>query len=337
MITLVTGATSGLGRNAVEHLAALAQPVRGTGRDRKVGAALRTQGIEFVAADLATAQEADFDRLLDGVDTVWHCAALSSPWGRYRDFYAANVEATARLAEAAVLRGVRRFVHISTPSVYSDYQHRLGIAETFRPARYVSHYASTKAQAEGVIRAMAARHRATGFVMLRPRAIFGPHDRALLPRILRVLRARHGRLPLPRGGNVRLDLTYVANVVHAMHLATNCEGLAPGEVFNITNGESATLRSVLEALLVPLGVPFRIVAPPYRILDAAARLMEVYATFSETEPALTRSSLGNLYYDMTLNIDKARTRLGYAPVTSLAEGIATTIEWIKTHGDDYGF
>jgi nucleoside-diphosphate-sugar epimerase len=335
MRTLVTGATSGLGRNAVEYLAALARPVRGTGRNAIAGAALEAQGIEFLQADLTSAREADLDRLLDGVGAVWHCAALSSPWGRYEDFHAANVLVTARLAQAAARCGVRRFVHISTPSIYFEYRHRRNIPETFRPARYVNHYARTKARAEEAILATAQSRPATIFVILRPRGIFGPHDRVLLPRLLHILRKRNGRLPLPRGGSVTLDLTYARNVVHAMHLATNCPGLASGDTFNITNWEPAALRDVLEALLVPLGVPFHITAPPYRLLDAAARGMELWGALTGAEPALTRYGIGALQWDMTLDIGLARSKLGYEPVVPLAQGIAATVRWIRENGDDY--
>jgi nucleoside-diphosphate-sugar epimerase len=336
MTTLVTGATSGLGRNAVTSLAARQQPVRGTGRNLRAGEALRGQGIEFVPADLATAGAREFDRLLDGVDTVWHCAALSSPWGRYDDFYAANVVATTRLAQAAARRGIRRFVHISTPSLYFDYRHRTGIPETFRPARWVNHYASTKAQAEASIRVIAAQHGGTTFALLRPRGIFGPHDRVLFPRILRILRERQGRLPLPRGGDARFDLTYVDNVVHAMQLATTAENLPTGAAFNITNGEPVVLRDMLAAMLTSLNIPFRIVGLPYAALDAAARVMEAGAALSGKEPAFTRYSIGALNYDMTLDVEKAQRLLGYQPIVSLADGIDSTIQWIRSHGDDYG-
>jgi nucleoside-diphosphate-sugar epimerase len=338
MKTLVTGATSGLGANAVRYLAARQQAPRATGRARRAGEALTAAGIEFAPLDLASAATTtgDIDRLLDGVDVVWHCAALSSPWGRYDDFHQANVTATARLAERAAQRGVKRFVHISTPSLYFDYRHRERIPETFRPARYVNHYASTKAQAEASLRAIALRHPETIFAILRPRAIFGPHDRVLLPRILRVLRERNGRLPLPRGGIAQFDLTYVETVVHAMQLATTRDDLPSGEVFNITNGEPATLRDILAALFEPLEVAYRIVALPYPVLDAAARAMEAYASIRGAEPALTRYSVGTLNYDMTLDIDKARRILGYRPIVPLSEGVETTVRWIRSHGHDYG-
>lgn len=336
MTTLVTGATSGLGRNAAQRLAILGRRVRATGRNLDTGRALQACGIDFIAADLATAQTTDFDRLLDGVDTVWHCAALSSPWGAYEDFHVANVVATGHLVKAAIRHGVRCFVHVSTPSLYFDFRHRLNIPENFRPARYANHYASTKAQAETCIQAAVQRQPATTFVILRPRGIFGPYDRVLVPRILRVLRERKGVLPLPRGGAARLDLTHVDNVVQAMLQASARLDLQSGEVFNITNGEPATLRSMLDALLRPLGVPFRIVSLPYPVVDAVARAMELRAAVTGIEPALTRYSVGALNYDMTLDIGRARQRLGYAPVMPTDEAMSTTVEWIKAHGDDYG-
>lgn len=336
MRTLVTGATSGLGRNAVDYLAARQAPLRATGRNLGVGATLRAQGVEFMPVDLSTASASQIDTLLDGIDTIWHCAALSSPWGRLQDFEAANVAATRHLALAAARHGVRRFIHISTPSLYFDYRHRTAVPETFRPVRFANHYANTKARAEDVIRRIAVGHTQTRFVMLRPRAIFGPHDRVLFPRIIHLLRARNGYLPLPRGGATLMDLTYAENVVHAMQLATTRSDLPSGEAFNITNGEPARLRDVLDALLRSLHIPYRIVALPYPLLDAAARAMQTWAAIRGREPALTRYGIGTLQFDMTLDTARAQRLLGYRPTVTLKQGIETTAQWIRSHGDNYG-
>jgi nucleoside-diphosphate-sugar epimerase len=336
MTVLVTGATSGLGRNAVAYLHAHGIPIRATGRRIDAGAALEAEGVAFERCDLATASPDALQRLLDGVDTVWHCAALSSPWGRARDFLAINVDATRRLAQAAANNGLRRFVHISTPSIYFDYRDHKNIPETFRPHRFANHYARTKAQAEDEIRAIAARHPDTTYVMLRPRGIFGPNDAVLLPRIIKLLRERGGRLPLPRAGAALLDLTYAENVVHAMHLATIRDNVPSGEAFNITNGEPVTLKSVLDAILPAIGIPFRIVAPPYSLLDLAARGLQAWACLSGREPLFTRYSIGVLQYDMTLDIHKAKRMLGYEPVVPLAQAIENTQRWIRMHGEDYG-
>jgi nucleoside-diphosphate-sugar epimerase len=336
MTILVTGATSGLGRNAAEFLAQQGVSVRATGRNRAEGDTLRALGMEFTPADLTQATTGELEHLLRDVDTVWHCAALSSPWGDWRDFHAANVIVTSRLAHAATAKGVRRFIHISTPSLYFDFNHRHHIEESYRAPRFVNHYASTKAQAEDAIGEIAASHPRTTFVLLRPRGIFGPHDRVVLPRILRLLREREGRLPLPRAGAAKVDLTYVGNVVHAMHLATACAHVRSGEVFNITNNEPTCLRDVLDALLTRLGIVYQIKSVPYPILDLAARANERWALAGGQEPLLTRYSVGALHYDMTLSTRKAHRVLGYQPLWSLARGIEETVDWIRAHGNYYG-
>lgn len=334
MSTLVTGATSGLGRNAVDGLLAAGQPLRATGRNTAVGAALTRQGVPFVAADLATLDAPQACALLDGVETVWHCAALSSPWGRLADFTAANVEATARLARFAVAHGVRRFVHVSTPSLYFDFRHRFDVTEEQVAARPCNHYVRTKWAAEQVIRQMAKDHPRTGFVILRPKALFGPHDRVLLPRILQMIDARGGTLPMPRGGQARLDLTYAPNVVHAMQLASQVDGLAPARAFNITNHEPMQLHAVLGRLLRDeLKRDFRIRALPHALLDGVARGLEALSALTQREPALTRYSVGALHYDMTLSNERARRELGYAPLYDMAEGIRRTADWLRgPHG-----
>ncbi|WKB53559.1 NAD-dependent epimerase/dehydratase family protein [Eleftheria terrae] len=337
MKVLVTGATSGLGRNAVDDLLQHGLPLRATGRNLQQGAALQQLGVDFEPADLSLLTPVQADRLLRDVDTVWHCAALSSPWGPRRAFEAANVEATRRLAEAAVRQGVRRFVHISTPSLYFDFRHRQQIDEAWRPARPVNAYAATKGEAEAVLQSIASRHAGTTVVMLRPRAIFGPHDRVIVPRLLALMRQRGGVLPLPGGGRARMDMTYVGNVVHAMHLASRVPGLRSGSVYNITNQAPTTLADLLQRLFVDqLGLPLRIRALPYPLLAGVARLLEAGGRLTGREPPFTRYSMGALHYEMTLDTGRARRELGWQPVIDLDEGIRRTAAWIRAHGTPHG-
>lgn len=74
-----------------------------------------------MALDLTEASEDDCARLMDGCDAVWHCAAKSSPWGDKTAFWLANVKVTHTLAQAAGRLNIPRFIHISTPAVYFDF------------------------------------------------------------------------------------------------------------------------------------------------------------------------------------------------------------------------
>ncbi|WP_268629584.1 NAD-dependent epimerase/dehydratase family protein, partial [Escherichia coli] len=137
-----------MGRNAAQWLLEAGHQVRATGRDERAGAALCRLGAEFCALDLAQATPQQCRQLVTDCEWVWHCAAKSSPWGGKAEFHRINAAATERLAEAAGRCGVRRFVHISTPAIYFDFQPHYDLDEGYRARRFANHYAASKYAAE---------------------------------------------------------------------------------------------------------------------------------------------------------------------------------------------
>lgn len=337
MKILVTGGTGFLGRHLVWRLA---QQQGATQYDEIVftgrNAAAATQitqalplsargAVRYVELDHGSARSAG--RLRDaaaGADALIHCAALASPWGSTASFRRANVDSTAEVLAACAAHGVTRLVHISTPSVYFSYQDRLGITEDAPLPPPATAYARSKREAELMVIAAALPHA----VMLRPRAIFGPWDQALLPRLLRLM--RHGRVPLLRGGRALLDLTYVDNVVDAVLLSLQVAPAARVRVFNISNGEPIAAADLFDRIAAGFALPVTPVHRPYWLADLAARALEWGAHLAPGwEPPVTRYSLGAIAYSQTMDLHSARTGLGYAPAVGLDEGIARTAAWWK--------
>lgn len=336
MKILVTGATSGLGRNAVQSLLESGYTVVATGRNLTQGERLKNAGATFVPLDLTQASPETCARLMDDCEAVWHCAAKSSPWGNRASFWQANVQATRTLAQAAGSVGVPRFVHISTPAVYFDFQHHYDVPESYLARAFSSHYASSKYQAEREIADAVTLFDSTTFVILRPRGLFGPHDNVIVPRLMQQLHRDGGVLRLPRGGEALLDLTYVQNVVHAMELATHGTGLRSGSVYNVTNHQPQRLADMLDALLrQQLGLRYKIRSVPWPVLSLAARGIELVGKCIDKEPRVTRYSAGTVCFDMTLSAEKAIADMGYHPRYSMEEGILLTGEWLRTHGKSY--
>ena len=218
---MVTGATGFLGRTTCHALQAAGYSVRATGRNARVGAQLSAAGVPFVAADIT--QVAQLTALCEGAQAVVHTAALCSPWGSYAAHHAVNVLGTEAVLQACDRAAVPRLVHVSTPSIYFRLRDQFAIDERAPlPKPYVNAYTRTKLLAEQRVAAAPL-----DCIVLRPKAIFGPGDTTLMPRLARVAE-RLGSVPLFARGDVWIDLTYVDNVAHAIALALRAGPQAMG-------------------------------------------------------------------------------------------------------------
>ncbi len=311
---LVTGASGFLGGYVVRDLRAHGYDVIASGRN----AAALPAG-ETLVGDLDHLARADLGRT---VDVVVHCAALSSPWGRWTAFAHANVAGTARALEFARRAGARRLVHISSPGIYAAPRDRVGIRESeVDPRHPMNNYIRSKLEAESLLRDAAAQGAGPEIVILRPRGIIGRGDPSLVPRILRV-RERFG-IPLMRGGRGLVDLTAVENVALAVRLAAEAPGVH-GQAFNITNGDPRPFRAVLEQLLAGLGLEPRYRTIPAPVAYGVAALLEAVCGVlpGHPEPPVTRYTVTTIAHSQTLDISRARDLLGYRPAVSLDQSLA---------------
>ena len=301
-VALVTGATGGVGRTLVPLLRAHGWKVRATGRTP------RGDDGDILPIDLTQPLP---PALCDGIDTVFHLAARSSPWGPRAAFAAINHDATRRLATAARDAGCRRFVHVSTPSIYVTTTDRIAITEYDAPAaRFTNAYAATKWQAEAAVRDVGIPA-----TILRPHAIVGPHDTVLLPRLLRAI--ERGRVPLPSGGRALVELTDVRDVAAALVAAAD----APPTIANLSGGAALTVRAIVERIAARLSRPVRIVALPRPVAMAAAAALEGAAQLTGREPLLTRYTVAALGWSRTFDLSHARDALGWAPAITPEEAI----------------
>lgn len=326
---VVTGATGFLGGALVRRLHGIdpARPLGAIGRDRVRGDALHREGIAFTVLDLIDA--GGTDSALAGAEVVVHAAALSSPWGPHAEFQAANVAASVHVAHACVRAGARRLVHISTPGIYHDGRPHHGIREDDPlPVRAINHYTATKREAEQRVLAICGEG-GVPVILLRPRAIFGPGDTAILPRLAAAL--RRGRLPRIGDGSCLIDMSYIDNVVDAILLAMAAPPELSGRAYNISNGEPVRIWEVIDRLADALALP----RPHARIsranaLHVATALEAGHHLFApRREPALMRYGVDLLSVDMTLDISRARDELGYIPRIGMDEALAHTFSGLQ--------
>ena len=264
MTILITGATGFLGGALARALRHAGADVIGVGRDRSKLADLAEAGIPPLALNLedTTAPLPS----LPALQAVVHCAGLSSPWGRYAAHHRANVTGTAQALALAVAGGARRFVHVSTPSVYFRFADQLNVPEDTPLPQPVNNYAQSKRAAEALVLAQ----QGLDPIVLRPRGIYGPGDTSLVPRLVRA--ARRGPLPLLRGGQAVTDLTHVDDVVAAVRAALAAPPGLARRVFNISGGEPLKVTELAEVAGAAAGSPVR-----WRALPTGPTLVAIRA------------------------------------------------------------
>jgi 2-alkyl-3-oxoalkanoate reductase len=333
---LVTGGTGFLGRHIVEQLLAAGRPV--TVLARNPSPELAARGVRFIRASLDDASAVR--AACRGIGTVFHVAAKVGVWGRYDDFFRANVLGTRALLEGCREHGVTRFVHTSTPSVvYNGLD--LANADESLPltTSCPSPYPLTKAIAEREV--LAANSATLRTVALRPHLIWGVGDPHLVPRILE--RARAGRLRIVGAGRNRVDMVHVQNAADAHLLAEsalqNCHplgdnfsaGPAAGRAYFITNGEPVVLWDWVNQLLTSLGEPpvtrhisLRTASAVGAVCETAWRVLPLRG-----EPPMTRFIAAELAKDHWFSLDAARRDLGYVPRITMAAGTTELIASLK--------
>ena len=308
----------------VAHLAAAGYDVVATGRNKAIGAKL-TQ-CTFIPADLTSDI---LDPLVQEVDIVFHLAALSSPWGKRSDFERANILATQRLLETAQASGASAFIFASTPSIYTDAKDQLDITEqTPLPDRFANDYATTKYVAEQLVLA----HQGTMHtVALRPRAIVGPYDTALLPRLIRA--SKRGLMPLPGKGEARIELTDARDVAAAFLAASERAAAVRGRAFNISGGAPRRLRDLASQIFTIQNRNVRFLPLSATFVTAIGDVMERIAKLlpSQPEPPLTRYSAMALGWSQTFDLKAAQTALNWAPYYTPEQAIEWALEG-NVHG-----
>ncbi|QBD77913.1 NAD-dependent epimerase/dehydratase family protein [Ktedonosporobacter rubrisoli] len=322
MRILVTGATGFLGQHLARALLTRGHQVYLSGRHFAPVEVLIAAGAIPCEADLRDAPTVC--AICKGMDAVYHVGALSAAWGKRSDFFATNVEGTRAVVAGCLEHGVQRLIYVSSPSVVYDGRDQFNATEQVPyPRRFTSVYSLTKKLGEDLVKGAPASLQT---VVVRPKAIFGPGDRVLLPQLIAAARLR--RLPQIGNGHNLVDLTYVENVVKALLLALEANA-AVGKTYTITNGEHVSLWEVIGYVLGQLGLPTKLRRVPLSVALAAATLMEARAAISGSEPLLTRYSASILARTQTYDISAAQRDLGYIPGVSVAEGIELTLEKLR--------
>jgi nucleoside-diphosphate-sugar epimerase len=164
--------------------------------------------------------------------------------------------------------------------------------------------------------------------VVRPGPIYGPGERRLFKIIGGVAR---GRFMLVGDGSARFQMVYIKDLVEGIRLAGQSPD-AVGRTYIITGDEAPTLNELVGEIASVARVP----APRWRVpvwpVWVAGAICEAVCVPLRIEPPIFRRRVKFFTSSRWFDTARARTELGYAPETSLREGLSRTLESYRRLG-----
>ncbi|MFB7138984.1 NAD-dependent epimerase/dehydratase family protein [Gottfriedia sp. NPDC056225] len=329
MKVFISGATGFLGKHTTKRLSEMGYSVIAYGRNEEAAKFfVNMSNVTFIKGDLNNSVL--LNENINNVDYVIHCAALAAPFGDYSEFEKTNVEGTKNIVNAALLANLKKFVNISTPSVYFTNESRKNVKESDPlPTKHSNYYAKTKHLADLIIED--AIEKGLPAISLRPRQIFGPFDHTIFGRFIQI--NEDGGIPLVHSGQVLMDFTYIDNVVDMIIACMKADHALNGEYYNITNDQPIYLIDVLKQLFLALNKELNTKNISPKLLSFIATSSELVAKFTKKPPKVSNHIANFLTYDYTLNIEKIKSDLNYEPKVSINEGIKRYADWYLTSNE----
>jgi dihydroflavonol-4-reductase len=329
MNCFVTGASGFIGANLVRELTARGHRVRALLRP---AADLRgLDGLTYERIDGDITDPAACAAAARGCDWCFHVAASYHLWLRdYSPMYAANVDGTRNVLQAAAAAGCARIVYTSTVGCIGLPANTPGAASdesaTPQPGQFSNHYKISKWRAEEIAFDLAQVGKP--IVIVNPSAPIGPLDVKPTPTGQVIVDFLNGRMPayLDTG----LNWVHVRDVAIGHILAA--EKGRVGERYILGNAQGNwTMKQMFDVLQEITGVPAPKWRIPYGVAYLAACVDELKSKFTHQPPRAPLAGVKMAAHKMYFNPTKAIRELGL-PQTPPKQALADAVEWFRNHG-----
>ncbi len=323
---LVTGSSGFIGTRLLQYLAEEGVNIRILLRVES-GVGVLPDGVEIVRGSFSDPET--LARAVGGVDRIVHLAGVTKAVDE-SGYDAGNVMPLQNLFAAIRKHNpdLKRFLYISSLTAAGPASEGMrGIKESDSP-HPVSAYGRSKLRAESLCLEHAARIPVT---IVRPPAVYGPGDRDVLQVFLMLSR---GVLVLPgTAAKQRFSMIYVDDLAEGIMMAARSEE-AVGRTYYITSPRSLSWDDVITASkpvlgfskLYKLSLPQSFVFFLGTVIGAAGSLLG--------KPALINRDKANELVQnyWVCSPERALHDLGFTARTTLADGVAKTVDWYQRKG-----
>jgi len=339
-LVLVTGANGFIGSKVVKGLLARGfQRIRCFTRSSngRLEAFAEMEGVgsrlEILTGNLLSQQ--DCTDATKNVKVIFHLAAGRGEKS-FPDAFMNSVVTTRNLLEAAATNQcLKRFVNVSSFSVYSNQRKEFGqlLEESSpieqSPALRGEAYCFAKVEQEQIVLEY-ARTRGVPYAIVRPGQVYGPGNEGITGRV----GIGTFGIFLHLGGGNQLPLTYVDNCADAIILA----GIKPGaenQIFNVVDDDLLSSRKFLRLYKKNVS-SFRSLYIPHLVSYVLCYLWEKYSARSQEQlpPVFNRRRWHAYWKSTTYSNKKLKKCLGWQPNVRTEDGLKLFFESCRARRRD---
>ncbi len=296
-ISLVTGAAGFLGSHVVEYLVKQGVRVRATARPRKDLTFFENLGVEYMGADLSKPET--LKPLFEGdVDRVFHLGAVCNLSTPYEKLFPINVNGVKQITRLAMENQVKKFVHVTSTSVYGYYD---GIPYSETDKRHPENdYGRSKRDGEDVV--FNRMDQGLDAIIVRPCTVYGPRCTDGAGKVF----SRPSSISaIPGSGSQLLSNIRVEDVAAALYYLSEKQNIT-GQVFNISEDNNPTLGQALTLAAEIYGTKAPKIKLPLGLVKGLAWIDGIVSKFKGQIPDLEYEAVKYLYHDYVVDSSKLK-------------------------------
>jgi len=326
MKVMVLGGTGFIGSHLVERLVTNGFDVIVPVRKESKGKTSSTDSVQVVEVDLL--RPGSLDGLMEGVDTVFHLAAIrGSGWSvSDEDVYRVNVDITKNAMESAASQAVKHFIYVSSVSVYGHPSNVI-VGEEY-PCSPITRYGRTKYESEQLLKESQRKDKALSTV-IRPVITYGPGDTwGMVAKLISLINSKR-YLTVGNGKN-RVHLIYIDDLIDGLMLVLENPAVK-GKTYILAGEDPITMNRLVGMISVVLGkevinlhIPTWFATLSAKSIEFCYRLLAI-----NKEPLVTLDKIDIMCRDRAFDFKRAKEELRFVPKVGYDEGIQRTVAWMK--------
>ena len=306
---LITGGSGFLGTNLLLKLKN--QKVRLFSTYYKNRKFTKVKKVKYTRVDLENKKNCL--KVCKNIDTVVMCAANSSGAAIMQKkplvHLNPNVFMNLNMLEAAYQSGVKKFIFISSNTVYPEVNHPVKEEEaSFNFFKKYFIVGWMKRFSEVVCDVYSSKiNSPMKTIIIRPGNLYGPFDKfdkeksKVIPSLIRKIVERQNPLEVWGDGKDLKDFLYIEDFCNAVIKIMRKKNLS--NIYNIASGKGVTINQIIS------------------ILFKIEKIKNIKIKYDKTKPTMIPKRL--------ININKAKKEIGIINKTSISIGLEKTIKWYK--------